>query len=126
MQGSNLKIGSIATVEFLHLTGGLRAGKGAGGWNIGPILRDNQLGHIGPVADEQVGSCFAALGVRLFGGDQVSDPDSVLPTHIWTPILGPPRLTQQAADTWAMIKQAARLAGDQPYALLAQNLSVSL
>jgi hypothetical protein len=125
MQGSDLKIGKTVVVDFLHFTGGLRAGKGARGWNIGPILRDDQPGHIGPVPDHEVARCCASLGVRLFGGDRVSDADSALPTHIWTPILGPPPV-HQAADTWGMIEQGARAAGDHAYAALAQNVSVSL
>jgi hypothetical protein len=126
MKGANLKIGSSVTADFLHLTGGLRAAKASGGWNVGPVLRGDQVGHIGPVPDTDVMRCCASLGVRVFGGDHVTDADSALPTRIWTPILWPPVLKHQAADTWSMIASGARSAGDDSYAFLAQNVSLTL
>src|ERR1700722_11776695 len=111
MQGFDLKIGKTVTADVLHLTGGLRAGKRGGGWNIFPLVRDGQPAHIGPVPDQMIGPCCAALGVKPFGADEISEADSILPTRIWRPLLGPPKLTHQAADTWGMIEQGARVAG---------------
>lgn len=126
MKGANLKIRNSLSADFLHLTGGLRAAKGAGGWNVGPILRGRKLSAIGPVPEAGLTRCCASLGVRVFGGDHVIEPNSVLPTRIWTPLLGPPVLKHQAADTWGMIASGARAAGDEAYGFLALNVSLTL
>jgi hypothetical protein len=50
----------------------------------------------------------------------------LLPTRVWTPLLGPPRQHHQPADTWAWIAGAAKLKGDSGHASIAANISYSL
>jgi hypothetical protein len=118
---------SQATVtDELHFTGGLRALRFGGGWQIGPLLREGALGAATGIPEAEIGGLGNAMGVRLFGADEITAHDPNLPARIWTPLLGPPLLAHSASDTWGMIKSSARIAGDGAYAGLASNLTVSL
>lgn len=111
--------------DILHFTGGLRAVKGRGGWQFGPAGPDG-TGAIRGVPDEHIRSLGTALGVVLFGADEIASIDPHLPARIWTPLLGQPRLAYAANDSWAMISTSAQAAGEPGYARLARSLSVSL
>jgi hypothetical protein len=62
----------------------------------------------------------------VFGADEISEHERLLPTRVWTPLLGMPRLDHQAADTWAWIASSARQKKDGPSATIAENISISL
>lgn len=127
MNVTNVRYGSVHVEEYLHATGGLRAGRHSDGWMIGPMPAGaGKVKKIGPVPDERVGSVLGALGGQLFGADEVADPDSLLPSRNWTPLLGAPQLAYQPADVWGWVAEAAGAAGDAEYAALARNVSVSL
>jgi hypothetical protein len=108
------------------MTGGLRGVRSVEGWLIGPVQSQTNARQLGPVRDEQVGSVCKDLGVMVFGADEISHHERLLPTRIWTPLLGLPRLHHQAADTWALIAGVAKLKGDSGYASIAANISYSL
>jgi hypothetical protein len=112
--------------EELHFTGGMRAKKVGNNWQIGPVLRDGRVGAINGVSEGEIRGLGVAMGLTLFGGDEIVDVDPGLPARIWTPLLGLPLLTHQPSDTWGMITAACRAAGDDDYARLARSLSVSL
>src|SRR5258706_271130 len=114
-----------SVTEVLHFTGGLRAVKGPGGWQLGPLLPDG-TGAVRGVPDEHIQGLGITLGLILFGADEFTSIDPNLPARIWTPLLGLPRLAHAANDSWAMISSSARAAGDEGYARLARSLSVSL
>jgi hypothetical protein len=118
--------GTTAVRTELHFTGGIRAYKSSEGWDIGPLLRESGICAAGKVPDGQIGNLGSAAGLTLFGGDEISGIDTPLPSRVWTPLLGPPRLAQTASDTWGMISSQARLAGDNNYGGLASNIAVSL
>jgi hypothetical protein len=126
LKATNLKYGTTQHRDFLHMTGGLRGLKTDGGWLVVPLPGELELRHIGPIPDAQFLQTCQQLGVSLFGGDEVSETDPLLPARVWTPLLGQPLLQHQPADTWAWIEHSARSAGDNTYAALAQNVSVSL
>jgi hypothetical protein len=125
LKGTNFKYGTTHHRNFLHMTGGLRGGKTTAGWLIAPFPSETEPRHIGPIPDAQFVATCEELGVRLFGGDEVNDTDPLLPTRVWTPLLGQPLLSYQPADTWTFVEHSARTAGDNDYAALAQNVSVS-
>lgn len=108
------------------MTGGLRATRADYGWLIGPLRTNDGLDRYGPVPDEKIGPVCAALGVSVFGADEITAHEGLLPARIWTPLLGKPRLRHQPADTWAWIAKAARVENDTVYATIAANISVSL
>jgi hypothetical protein len=116
--------GSITVRDVLHMTGGLRGERMRGGWVIGPLPGDGAPRAAGPVPDAGVGAVCRNLGVAVFGGDEISEIEPLLPTRIWTPLL--PRLPHTAADTWAWVAAASHAAGDADYAALARNVSISL
>lgn len=123
---TNLKVGTTAVRDELHFTGGLRALRVEGGWAIGPVLRDGHLQFAGTFGEEEIAGVGRSVGALLFGADEISGTDPVLPSRIWKPLLGPPMLKHAASDTWGMIASSARMANDAGYARLASNLSVSL
>jgi hypothetical protein len=115
----------VSVTDVLHFTGGLRAVRGPGGWQVGPLSPDG-TGAIRGVPEDHIQALGASLGLILFGGDEITSTDPNLPSRIWTPLLGQPRLAHAANDSWAMISSRARAAGDEGYARLARSLSVSL
>jgi len=119
------RIQTPVTDEF-HFTGGLRAKRFGSEWQVGPFLRESGLGAATGIPDAEIGSFGNAVGVRLFGADEITAHDPNLPARIWSPLLGPPPLAHSASDTWGMISSTAHIAGDDAYASLASNLSVSL
>lgn len=116
----------VSVTDILHFTGGLRAVRGDGGWQLGPLLRDGTISAARGIPEDQIRGLGQTMGLVLFGADEMVPVDPHLPARIWTPLLGPPRLRHAANDTWAMISSTARDAGDEGYAKLARNLSVSL
>jgi hypothetical protein len=114
-----------SVTDILHFTGGMRAVRGPGGWQLGPLLPNGTGGARG-IPDEQVQGLGIAMGLILFGAEEITAVDPNLPARIWTPLLGLPKLPHAANDTWAMISLSARAAGDEGYARLARSLSVSL
>ncbi|MGC1779286.1 MAG: hypothetical protein WBB34_15195 [Xanthobacteraceae bacterium] len=126
LKGTDIKYGTTQHREYLHMTGGLLGVKAKGGWLIGPLPGEAGPRHIGPIFDAQIAGACQRLGTSVFGADEVSETDPLLPSRVWTPILGIPRLEHQPADTWAWVEHAARIAGDDDYAALAQNISVTL
>ncbi len=118
--------GTTVVTEELHFTGGLRARQDAGGWQVGPLLREGAVRAVGRIPDQQIGPLGLAMGLSLFGANRISGFDTPLPTRIWTPMLGHPRLAHSASDSWGMISSQARLAGDNGYSALASNVSMSM
>jgi hypothetical protein len=123
---TDLKVGTTVVRDELHFTGGLRALRIQGGWSIGPVLRDGRLQFAGTFGEENIAGVGRTAGALLFGADEISGTDPILPIRIWKPLLGPPLLKHDASDTWGMIASSARMADDAGYARLASNLSVSL
>lgn len=115
----------VSVTDVLHFTGGLRAVRGPGGWQVGPLSPDG-TGAIRGVPEGHIQALGISLGLVLFGGEEITSTDPNLPARIWTPLLGQPRLAHAANDSWAMISSSARAAGDEVYARLARSLSVSL
>ena len=122
----DMTYGSTVRREFIHMTGGLRAARTEEGWLIEPLPSQNGLNPCGPVRDEQIGSVCAKLGVLVFGADEISEIERLLPARIWTPLLGVPKPDYQPADIWAWIARSARLAEDSSSAGIAENISISL
>jgi len=118
--------GTIAVREELHLTGGVRARQAGGEWELGPLLREGGIRAAGGISDEQIGGLASAMGLTVFGADRISGFNTPLPTRIWTPLLGPPRLVHAASDTWGMISSQARITADGVFGRLASNVAVSL
>jgi hypothetical protein len=123
---TGLSHGTIAVREELHFSGGLRARKAGEGWALVPLLREGSIRAIGEIPDEQIGDLGRAMGLTLLGADSISGFDTPLPTRIWTPLVGPPRLMHAASDTWGMNSSQARIAGDGVFGKLASNVAVSL
>jgi len=92
---------------------------------LGPLSPDGS-GAIRGVPDEDIRGLGTALGVALFGAEEIALIDPNLPERRWTPLLGQPRLTHAANDSWAMVASSAGAAGDEEYSRLARSLSVSL
>ncbi len=113
-------------IDELHFTGGVRARLVRDGWEIGPLLREDGVGAVTGVSEGEIRDLGATMGLTLFGADEIVAIDPNLPARIWTPLLGPPRLAHSPSDIWAFIASSARTAGDDAYARLARNLSVSL
>ncbi len=127
---AHVQYGTIASETSLHMTGGIRALQAEKGWFISPFPEASgaPTRAVGPVPESNIRNICSKLEVSLLGGDQVSHSDPFLPTRIWTPLLGLPRLIfdQQPADTWGGIAIAANEAGDDDYAMLARAVSASL
>ena len=123
---TGLTLGTIAVREELHFTGGMRARQTGEGWELGPLLREGGIRAAGEITDEQIGGLGSAIGLTVFGADRISGFNTPLPTRIWTPLLGPPRLVHTASDIWGMISSQARIADDRDYGRLASNVAVSL
>jgi hypothetical protein len=122
---TGLTVSQTSITDVLHFTGGMRAVRGPGGWQLGPLL-PNGTGAARGIPDEQVRGLGIAMGLALFGAEEITAVDPNLPARIWRPLLGLPTLPHAANDTWAMISSSARAAGDEGYARLARSLSVSL
>ena len=122
----NLKFDSTLTTVELHFTGGLRARETASGWQIAPFMRGARTVIVRGIPTGKIRSVGSALGLTLFGEDTISAEDPNLPMRVWKPLIGPPLLAMLPSDTWAMIASTARVAGDDDYARLARNLSVTL
>jgi hypothetical protein len=122
----DLKIGSIPIIDELHFTGGLRAGRAGGGWQIGPLLRNGGVGFVSDIPEREIRGIGTAMGLTLFGAEEISAIDPNLPARVWRPLFGPPVLAHAPSDTWGMIGSSARAAGDDSYLRLARNLAVSL
>ncbi len=118
--------GRMRTVEYLHLTGGLRGRRVEGGWGLGPLGRDDGAeGEIGPVPDDQLQSVTRQIGLELFGVDEVILGEPDLPMRIWRPLVGM-GARAKPTDTWASIGHNAERAGDREYAQLARYVSICL
>lgn len=116
----------VGVADEMHFTGGLRGRRGMIGWHVGPVIIDDNLKMLEGIPDENLRILGKELGVDLFGAEEIINVDSDLPSRIWTPLLGPPRMQHQAADTWGMIASTACRAGDSKYAKLALSLAISI
>jgi len=67
--------------DELHFTGGLRAVRFGSGWQIGPFLREGGLGAATGVPEAEIGGLGNAMGVRLFGADEITAHDPNLPAQ---------------------------------------------
>jgi hypothetical protein len=123
---TNMRYGTTQTTDILHVTGGLRGQRAIGGGLIGPLFKDGSLAAIGPVKDENFAETCRALGESVFGADDISMSDPLLPARVWQPLVGPLLLKHQPADSWSLIVPQAMDASDAEYATLARNLSMSL
>jgi hypothetical protein len=63
---SGLKLGSTRIIDELHFTGGLRAVRDEGGWQIGPLLRDGGLGFVPRVPEGKIRGLGVASCMRRF------------------------------------------------------------
>ena len=86
---TNMRYGTTQTTDILHVTGGLRGQRAIGGWLIGPLFKDGSLAAIGPVKDENFAETCRALGESVFGADDISMSDPLLPARVWRPLVGP-------------------------------------
>jgi hypothetical protein len=124
---TNILQGLVQVRDTLHITGGIRGWATREGWLLGPVLGAAASSVvIGPVPETDLKAICQELGLAAFGKDQISQTEPLLPARVWTPILGPPRLTHQPADTWAWMVAAAQAAGDSDYGALARKVSFSL
>ena len=123
---TGIKAGTIRIVDELHFTGGLRAGRSGDGWQISPLHRDGRIVAIRGIPERDLARAGAAMGLTLFGADEISGDDPDLPIRVWTPLFGLPRVAHQPSDTWGMIASASRALGDISYAKLSRSLAVSL
>jgi hypothetical protein len=121
----NVRYGAVSRRDFFHMTGGLRGVRSPDGWMIGPMQCQSGATYCGPLPEEQIVATCKELGVMLFGADEISSQEQLLPTRIWTPLLGVPRVGQPA-DAWGMIAGQARVNGDDAYASIAAKVSYSL
>jgi hypothetical protein len=79
---TGFKTGTIRIVDELHFTGGLRAGRSGDSWQIGPQLRDGQIVATRGIPERDIARTGAAMGLTLFGGDQISGDDPDLPNRV--------------------------------------------
>lgn len=114
----------VLTMDTFHYPGGLRGRRVGGGWCIGPVRRDGQLEFIAP-PQRDPSTLSASVRMHPIGHEEIIDPNSILPTRIWSPLLAD-GLKNQPADIWAMIAYSAQKAGDLENAKLARKLSASL
>lgn len=126
IEATNLKYGSVHTVDEIHFTGGIRGHRENIGWNIGPISSEGRLGHFGPVPDAHIRQVANDLGITLLGINEIVFSEQYLTSHIWHPMLSKQSNGFSAADAWGAISSQARIADDHYYADLARNVSVSL
>jgi hypothetical protein len=124
---TNIRPGLVQVRDALHITGGVRGWATREGWLLGPLPGNGGSNVvIGPVTESGIEAICRELGLAAFGKDQISQTDPLLPARVWMPILGPPELAHQPADTWAWIVAAAHAAGDNEYGMLARKVSFSL
>lgn len=116
---------TIRSVDELHFTGGLRGRRAEEGWLVGPVRCTNSFGEIGPIHEVQVDAVAAALGVRLFGADELFLGDPHLPVRIWRPFVGLDPARDLPTETWASIAHHAA-DSDGAYAALARYVAVCL
>ncbi|GAB4511274.1 MAG: hypothetical protein Tsb0019_06600 [Roseibium sp.] len=116
----------METIDDIHLTGGVRAYLTDGGWSLFPVRDGNTTGSLHPMQLGQLKDFVQKFGLRVFGGDAITNPKSVLPTRIWTPLPKPTEGRRQPADEWGAIAHAADRAGDEKASRLAAHISFSL
>lgn len=61
----------------------------------------------------------------MFGADEITISEPLLPARIWTPLIGSPG-RPQPANSWEAVAYNATSIADEAYASLARNLSMSL
>lgn len=116
----------VDTTIALHFTSGLRATKIGNEWQIGPLLREHGVSSLTGIPEGEVCGLGGAMGPVLFGIDEIVPVDPYLPARLWRPLLGLPEGAHLPSDSWGMIASSSRQAGDDSYANVARNLSVSL
>jgi hypothetical protein len=118
--------GTVETIDDIHLTGGLRAFLTDDGWSLYPIRDGKTPGCLHPMQLGLLKEFVKDFGLRVIGGDSISNPKSLLPTRIWTPLPKPPKGRLQPADEWGAIAHAADQASNHRASRLATHISFSL
>lgn len=126
IDSSTFSKGTVLSSATIHLTGGLRAEYMDGGWSIRPIISPSGLGAFRPFPRSEIDRFASLAGLRVIGGEQISDLYGPLPTRIWTPLYETQAPAGSAADLWAAIAAAASRSGDVRGASIARNIAVTL
>src|ERR1700684_3930283 len=80
-----MQVGSTMAAISIHLSGGLRAVQVGGEWVVQTSVRDDAAP---PMSRHALDNFAASAGVRVVGGEEVSELDSPLPARFWTPFYG--------------------------------------
>ena len=91
-----------------------------------PVLVGGEAKALAPQPINRISSLANEIGGTLFGGDQISEINTPLPSRAWTSLPQNSDGKMSPADRWSAISGNADKAGDERYSTAASHIAHSL